>query len=150
MVKIIGLGNMLRGDDGIGPIVVEKMRRKNWDTSLQFIDTGGEAFSILEHLVEEEPIIIIDCAQMGMQPGAIKIFKVNEKNIGFIDKSISLHGFSFGEIYHLAHKMGTVAECTVVGIEPENIDFNCEISENIQNIIPNIMNMVVEEAKKYA
>jgi len=150
MITVIFLGNPLRGDDGIGPAVYQKMKTMNNSGTLRLIESGGDAFGILEYLIDRDPVVIVDCARMGQKPGEIVKFFVNDENLSIIEKNISLHGFGFGEIYRLAKSMGEIVSCTLIGIEPESIEFNQGLSNTVKSRIPKIINMVIEEAKKNA
>jgi hydrogenase maturation protease len=99
-------------------------------------------------LREQEPVIIIDCAKMGRNPGEVVLFNAGEANFGRMDQLISLHGFGLSEIYQMAAAIGPVAPCTIIGIEPEAIEFNTGISHTVEKSIPNILNLVIEEMKK--
>jgi hydrogenase maturation protease len=150
MLKVIGVGNILRGDDGIGPVVIEQLRKEATILPVDLYDAGGDAFFILEHLVASEPVLIVDCAKMGEQPGTVKKMVVNATSLNYIENMISLHGFGFAEVYKLAKKIGPVASCSIIGVEPKSILFNTGLSEEVNNTIPKIISMVVEESKKYA
>ena len=149
MLKVISLGNELRGDDRIGPAVVNELRMMNLPEPMTLIDAGADAFTVLEHLIAEDPMLIIDCARMGKQPGETVKFKVDSSNISTFEKSISLHGFSFGEVFKMAEQFGPTAECTIIGIEPKSIEFGQKFSDEVKQSLPSIINMVIEEAKKY-
>jgi hydrogenase maturation protease len=149
MVKIISLGNELRGDDSIGPAVIEQLNKSDLSVPMNLIDAGTDAFTILDHLIGEDPIIIVDCMKMGAEPGNIKKFNIEEVTIRQIEKSISLHGFGFGEIYDMAKDIGDVAECTLIGIEPKSIDFGEVLSDEVKDSLPFVVKMVIEEANKY-
>jgi hydrogenase maturation protease len=149
MLKVIGLGNMLRGDDGIGPVVVERLRKKAETLPLTLIDVGSDAFALLEHLVASEPILIVDCARMGEIPGTVKKIVVNATSLKYIDERVSLHGFGFAEVFQLAKRIGPVARCSLIGVEPKSIEFNTCLSKEISKTIPKIITMVIEETRKY-
>ncbi len=149
MLKVIGLGNLLRGDDCVGPVVVREIAEGVHAASMQAIDAGADAFILLEHLLGSEPVLIVDCADMGLNPGQFVKFEVTEANLKQLSSSISLHGFSFAEVYQMARKMGRPAPCTVVGVQPKTIDFNSTMSFEVRQNIPLIIDAIVEEAKKY-
>jgi hydrogenase maturation protease len=150
MLKVIGLGNILCGDDGIGPVVIERLQREVKALSVSLYDFGSDAFSILEHLVASEPILIVDCAKMGETPGTVKKIAVNNASLKYVDNMVSLHGIGFAEIFQLAMRIGTVAKCSVIGVEPRSVEFNTGLSQEIKGVIPKIINLVVEETNKYA
>ena len=150
MLKVIGIGNALRGDDAIGPLVIEKLTGDKDSLPVILIDAGSDAFTMLEHLMESDPLLIIDCAKMGKKPGEIKMFNVDEASIAQAAKVISLHGFGFGDVYRMAKGMGEVAPCKIIGVEPKSIAFDTNLSDEVKNSIPKILNLINEEAHNYA
>ena len=64
MLKVIGLGNILRGDDGIGPAIIQNLEQSGNSFQIRPIDAGSDAFTVLDHLLGSEPVLIIDCARM--------------------------------------------------------------------------------------
>lgn len=150
MLNVIGLGNFLKGDDAIGPIVIEKLSNSFNETELNLIDAGADAISVLDYLIGKDPVVIIDCAKMGREPGEVVEFDVTEANISLVYNTFSLHGFSFGDVYKMATQMGPVAPCKIIGVEPKHINFNENLSTEVKASIPKIINIVTMEAKNYA
>ena len=150
MAKIIGLGNRLRGDDAIGPIVIEEIENLEAGRYLQLIDAGADSFTVLEHLLDEEPLVIVDCARMGKSAGEIAVFNGDEDKFNISENAISLHGFSLAETISIAKGTGEpMAEYTIIGIEPESIEFNEPLSTTLKNSLTGIVSTVLMEAKKY-
>jgi hydrogenase maturation protease len=145
MLKVIGIGNMLRGDDAVGPMVIEELLKCK-DLPATLIDAGSDAFTVLEHLIGKDPLLIIDCAKMGKTPGDIVEFDISDGNIAYAEKAVSLHGFGFGDVYKMAKEIGPVAPCKIIGVEPKEIAFDMQISEDVKNSIPKIINLVNKEA----
>ncbi len=150
MLNVIGIGNILRGDDGIGPDIIQRLKNKPLPVPLTLADVGSDAFSLLEYLIGKEPLLIIDCAKMGREPGTVQKFNLNENTVKSIDKTVSLHGMSLGEVYRMAGSLGAVANCTLIGVEPEQIEFGQPLSPAVEKQIPMIINLIIEEAKQYA
>ena len=149
MLKVISLGNELRGDDSIGPAVVNELRTMELPEYVTLINAGADAFTVLEHLIAKEPILIIDCAQMGKSPGDVIKFRVDISNIKLFENSISLHGFSFGEVFKMAEEFGPIPDCSIIGVEPKSVEFGQKLSDEVKQSLPSIINMVIEEAKQY-
>ncbi|NOX89766.1 MAG: hydrogenase maturation protease [Calditrichaeota bacterium] len=150
MSKVIVLGNRLRGDDAIGPVVLDELKKQDIPIPVTLIEAGSDAFTLLEHLNGKEPLIIVDCAQMGAVPGTVKRIGIDLENFNINEQMISLHGFSFSEVLSMARGLGAVAPCTVIGIQPESLNMGDELSAGVRAAIPRILNMIIEEAKKYA
>jgi len=147
-LKIIGLGNHLRGDDSIGLRIIEELRRKNLPPSVILIEAGADAFLVLQHLMEKEPVLIIDCALMGKEPGTVVKFNADEFILKKKLDNISLHEFSLAEVYTMAKKMGPAAPCSIIGIQPSSVEFNTPLSDEVKNNIPLILAAVEEETIK--
>ena len=149
MIKIIGLGNNLRGDDGVGPALINALEKKNLGSDFNLMDVGADAFTVLEHLLEKEPVIIVDCARMGKNPGEIVKIPIDPANLAVADGSISLHGYSLAEVIKIAAKTGPLAPGSIIGVEPEAIEFNTDLSPVVMGKISELVNLVIEEAKQY-
>jgi hydrogenase maturation protease len=150
MLKVIGLGNLLRGDDGIGPVIIQKLEEQNSSDSIKLLDVGSDAFMILDQLLEPDPVLVIDCAKMGKEPGSIIRISTRDKGIIPANIGLSLHGFSLVEIWQMAQEMGSSDDLIIIGVEPKRLNFNSGLSEEVENTIPTIIRMVLKEAKRYA
>jgi len=150
MLKIIALGNELYGDDGIGPAVLDELRNRMGDTYTDLINAGNDAFILLDYLLRADTVIIIDCARMGKKPGEILKFRTSQMIPQWISNLISLHGLSVSDVLALARELGWSADCVIIGVEPKSIVFNTGLSEEISRTVPAIIDLVMEEVKKYA
>ena len=150
MVNLIALGNRLRGDDGIGPIVLQNLAQRKEARHFNLIEAGSDAFAVLEYLNGKQPNIVVDCAEMGAPPGTVKKMRLAENDLGVLNDLISLHGFSFAEIYAMARSLGEIAPTTLVGIQPATIDFGEKLSPQVEQAIPQILELIIQEAKYYA
>ncbi len=150
MLKVIGLGNSLRGDDGIGPLIIQNLLNDENDDPVELCDAGSDPFSILEKLLQPEPVLVIDCARMGLKPGSVR--KISAKDNGFLESKygLSLHGFNLADVWKMAQSMGVENDLIVIGVEPEKMDFNTGLSGTVKKSIPTVIQMVKEEAEKYA
>ena len=148
MLKVLGMGNTLRGDDGIGPHIIDELKKKNLPDSIELVDIGSDAFSIIDHFEKEQPVLVIDCAQMGKEPGEIVKFEVKDENLPILDKAISIHGFGFSDVYKLATNLYKNIQCTIIGVQPKSLEFNTGLSDEVKNKIPLIIKMVMEETNK--
>lgn len=149
MLKVIGIGNTLRGDDGIGPAVIKELKKIKIPDCIQLLDIGSDALSILDHFEKEQRLIIIDCANMDKSPGDVIKFEMKDSNLPILDKAISIHGFGFSEVFNIASNLYKDIKCTVIGIQPKALEFNTGLSEEIKSKIPSIIKMVVKETNKY-
>ncbi len=117
-IAVLGIGNDLRTDDGIGPIVVESLKIDYPDLMIENVGSVPEGFARPLAQFGAERVIMIDAADMRKPPGHIEL--VTKDRIGGI--SISTHSMplSFLMMY-LEQETG--AETILIGIQPESIQF---------------------------
>ncbi|QSR87169.1 hydrogenase maturation protease [Candidatus Methylacidiphilum infernorum] len=72
---IIGFGNMLRKDDGLGPELIQRLMALNPPLPVKLIDYGTAGFSFLNELETENRLIIIDAVSSGSAPGSLFVLE---------------------------------------------------------------------------
>ena len=106
VLTIIGLGNILRGDDGIGPVIIEQLEGEIPPLKTKILDAGSDAFMVLEKLLEPGPVVVIDCAYMGEEPGQVRRIRVKDAGLLLEQFGLSMHGFSLAEVLKMAQSIG--------------------------------------------
>jgi hydrogenase maturation protease len=87
---------------------------------------------------------------MGENPGSVKKLLATETKFLKANVGVSLHGYSLSEIWQIAQSMGVKNNLSVIGVEPNSMEFNSGLSGVVKNSIPIILRMVAEEVKKNA
>jgi hydrogenase maturation protease len=149
MLRVIALGNELYGDDGIGPAVLRQMQSRVRRESVDLIDAANDALILLDYLVKGDPVVLIDCARMGRNPGEVLKFRSGRLQPPWLSGLLSLHGLSIREVLELARELGWSGECVIIGIEPKAVAFNSDLSAEISRNLPAIVDLAMEEINKY-
>lgn len=151
---VIGFGNILMGDEGIGVHIVKKLQMGNARYKMQnveFIDGGTSALDVLLLLKDIDKLVIIDAVKNGGQPGSIYKFQ-NSMILEFQSNKMqetSLHDLNLVDALKIADKLGTIPkEIVFIGVEPKEIEPKMELSEKIRNKIPEIIKTVLCEVKQ--
>ncbi|NOZ04419.1 MAG: hydrogenase maturation protease [FCB group bacterium] len=146
-IKIIAIGNVLYGDDGIGYSILQDLRKRPSFSGIPLINCGVDALSLIDHFSDTEQVIIIDAVKMGMQPGTIKVFETSDVEFTVLSKLFSLHGINLANVLELAELIGAIPDkITIVGVEPEQLqagkglspavaDARTEIIDNLRSLI---------------
>lgn len=71
VVNIVGVGNTLMGDDGVGPAVIERLARCRLPDCARLHDAGLAVSDVLGTLDPADPLIVVDCLRGGGEPGAV-------------------------------------------------------------------------------
>ena len=127
---ILGVGNELKSDDGVGPFIVKNLMAENIESDrLLLINAETVPENFTGKLRKENPshIIIVDACLMGGEPGDVKIVdKYDFANIGISTHSMSLSYF----VKYL--ERDNDFKIIFVGIEPESMDFSEKLTENVE------------------
>lgn len=138
---VIGLGNILLGDDGVGVRVVEWLEAEGGLAGVDLIDAGTSAFDTLDIFLTHERIVLVDALRGGHEPGFIYMLSPKDLANGQ-SFEVSLHDTHVVELARLAERMGARPEVILVGIEPERIRLSLELSPTIVDELPNLMEIV--------
>lgn len=141
---IMGVGNTMKGDDGFGVYVVEKLaeyyNKIGYDINpnnevniindnLVLLNCGVVPENFTDVLKKEKPshILILDAALMGEKPGTLKIVDSEDiAEVGFLTHALPMTII----IKYITHYINT--EILVIGIEPKNLDFGGSLSNEIK------------------
>lgn len=133
---VIGLGNTLRGDDGVGVIVARHLAQKDLPAGIEVIEGAMAGLDLLWSLQENQRLILVDAARMGAEPGEVRVLSGQELGAVSGVRFSSTHGFGVSEVLTLARSLGIEAEVTVVGIEPYDTNLREGLSESVARRLP--------------
>ncbi|MCX7683417.1 MAG: hydrogenase maturation protease [Anaerolineae bacterium] len=144
---IIGLGNPLRGDDGVGLRVVEELRRRGLPEGVVAIEGGNAGLDLLDELEKWERVIIVDAAKLGLEPGKFVRFTAGE--VKFQENGFSSHRAGLGEVLSLAQALGRrLPEIVVFGVQPADMGWREGLSQEVEAAIPALSDAVLAEVKR--
>jgi len=118
---VLGVGNELKSDDGIGPFIIKKLQFENIENKkLILIDGKTVPENFTGKIRKEKPthLIIIDACLMNSNPGDMQIVD----RYDFASIGISTHSMSLSFFVKYLEK-DTDFKITFVGIEPESMDW---------------------------
>jgi hydrogenase maturation protease len=146
-VVVLGLGNPLMGDEGIGVHLIERLAASAAEyPSVDFIDAGTGGLSILHYLDGRRKAIIIDCAFMDEPPGAIRRFTPEEVRSRKVLAHQSLHEADLMRIIAMARQLGQAPEQIVIfGIQPEQVQLGGELSRTLVEKIDEHVSLILRE-----
>jgi hydrogenase maturation protease len=119
----VGVGNVLMGDDGVGPAAIEVLSRRGLGGSSELIDAGLAFGEVLCDLSPDRPLVIIDAARGGGPPGSIYRLGLEElAEGGSMAAAVSLHEVSIVPALRMAALAGRrFADVTLFGVEPQRV-----------------------------
>jgi len=144
---IVGIGNMLCCDEGVGVQVIQQMEFMELPEHIELLDMGTSTMDLISHLEGVKKLIVIDAMKTGGTPGEIYRCKP-EDLMPKEEEPISLHEMGLLEALTMAKQMGMEIDTVIIGVEPQVIDWGLELSAEVKKKIPAIIEAVLEEIKK--
>jgi hydrogenase maturation protease len=141
---VIGLGNPLLSDEGIGVHLIRKLSEHQDKFPLvDFIDAGTGGMNILHLIANRKKAVIIDCAKMGKKPGTIKQFELADVQTIKKMTHFSLHEADILQIIGLSRQLGECPDQIVIfGIEPESLELGQNLSKTLTDKIDLYMDTI--------
>ena len=144
-ILILGAGNLLRKDDGIGSYVVQELEKLNLPEGVKAVDVGTKGLALVDMMREAAKILFVDAVEMGKKAGTVKVFSRKEILIDTDKREVSLHEAGLAQLICLASILGISPELTVVGIQPKDIGWGTDLSPELKKAVPAILDCVLSE-----
>ena len=148
-IGIIGIGNPLRKDDGVGIILLEKLveNKKRLPKNIEFLDGGTSGMGLLHHLARFDIVFLIDAVDFNGTPGELKLFKPEDVASRKYSLSISTHELDFLKIVELSKELKEAPEIFIFGVQPKDTSFGKDLSDELQQNISSIFDGLISELK---
>jgi hydrogenase maturation protease len=147
MKKIIGCGNLLLKDEGIGVHLIEYLKAKELPVDVELIDGACGGFDLLPHIQDAEKVVIVDAIKADGKPGDIYKFTPDDFSTDSFPKT-SLHDITLKDLFQIMKKMGPLPQIVIFGVEPKEMNWGTELTEDIKKLLPRLSELVIEEIKK--
>jgi len=147
---VIGVGNYLMSDDGIGCRIIEKLNDINIDLNFDFEDISNNGMEILSFLKSDiDTILIIDSAYMNKNPGEASIFSIDDIETNKIIIGNNIHE---GDIIYILKKYMSILDNNIpriyfMGIQPYKIEPGFELSNILSKNMSLYLDMVINFMK---
>lgn len=147
VITVIGVGNVLFSDEGVGVRAVECLSEEEMPSSVRLVDGGTAGIDLIYSLEEADFAIIIDCLQADTEPGTIFRIPAEELILTAADSIVSLHDVSLREVLSLCRNLGKLPPTVIYGIQPETTDLGMELSAKVRDVLPRLVNLIKSEIR---
>jgi hydrogenase maturation protease len=134
--SVIGIGNILLGDDGVGVQVARGLAaRYTFPPHVEILDGGTLGLDLIAYVCETERLLVIDAAKTGAPPGTITVFRGGD--VPAVMRSLlSAHEASLCDLLAALTLIGKMPEQFVtVGIEPQVIAPSLDLSPAVRSAL---------------
>jgi hydrogenase maturation protease len=139
---VVGIGNALLRDEGVGCHVVHAMEGISLP-DVKIID-GGTCPDVLQLLEDADKLVIVDAVKGGGTPG--QIYRFHLEDITLEQKPfLSLHDMDLADSLMLMQLWYNIGEAVIIGVEPREINWGLELSPELREKMPQIIDAILSE-----
>lgn len=145
-VLILGMGNILLGDEGVGVRAVEYIEDKALPGNVELLDGGTGGFTLLSEIQKFDHVILIDATLDENPIGTIRVIK--PKFASDYPKAMSTHDIGLKDLIESASIMGNLPTLYLIIVTIKNIQpMDLNLSVEIKNKLPEVYSSVLEVLK---
>jgi hydrogenase maturation protease len=147
-ITVLGIGNMLLKDEGIGVHLVQKLAGIVDNAKVNTIDAGTypDFMALVDTSIEK--LIVVDAVKAGNKPGTTYRLTLDDLDLDSTSP-ISLHEIGVLDSLKFMALFDRVPKSTVIiGIEPKTIDFGLDLSPEVEEKLPELVNLVLKEIEE--
>jgi hydrogenase maturation protease len=145
---ILGLGNLLCTDDGVGPAAAQAIAETRVvPDDVQVLDGGTLGLALLSYLEDAEQAILVDAIDTDAPPGTL--VRLEGDDVGpAVAARLSVHQVGVSDLIEAARWRGRIPPTLVLlGLVPESTELGITLSPRVQAGMPALLNAVVDEAR---
>ena len=141
----MGVGNIYRGDDGVGLRVVRSLREMNTG-DIEILEAAGDCTSLMESWKDAEVVILVDALQSGARAGSISRFCLKSETFPTGLSRHSTHALGIAEIIELARAIDCLPPSLIVyGVEGKNFQAGTELSPEVREAVPRVAKSILKD-----
>ncbi|HET7228544.1 MAG TPA: hydrogenase maturation protease [Longimicrobium sp.] len=146
-VAIVGLGNVLMGDDGLGPHVLRALESAyTFDDGVALLDLGTPGLDLIPHLMDADAAIVVDTVKSAGVPGELRLYG-REQIVGRnLAPRVTPHAPGLQETLLTLDLLGRgPRDVVLVGVVPGPVDLGLGLSPGVEAAVPVAMAAVLAE-----
>jgi hydrogenase maturation protease len=150
-IVVLGVGNVLMSDEGVGVRCVEALEREGrLPSSVRCIDGGTSTHELLEDLEHLDVLVIVDAVASGVAPGTIVRLEGSDIPSAFSNK-LSPHQHGINDLLATLELLGRAPRRVVLyGVEPARIELDLALSPTVAAELPTLAARVLAEVNAIA
>ncbi|MDP3111717.1 MAG: hydrogenase maturation protease [Thermodesulfovibrionales bacterium] len=142
---ILGIGNILRRDDGVGIHAINHLKGIGLPSEIMLLDGGTAGFDLLHYLQGIKKLIVIDAMLTDEKPGTIHILAPEEIKIGN-NSGLPTHHTGLMETIEMASLLWGKIETVIIGIVPKDyLNYGMELTPEVSNAFEHVVDIVKRE-----
>lgn len=147
-IGVIGVGNPLRGDDGIGILLMEELAKRKPE-GIEFIDGGTGGINLIHDLAKFDLVVILDAVDFGGKCGETRIFSVDDVLQDTEEIRFCTHENDLFNVIKISKRLGeSPDEIFIFGVQPKDFSPKMGISQELMQSMDRILEEFYDAIQK--
>jgi hydrogenase maturation protease len=143
-ILIMGVGNVLMGDEGVGVHAVRALEAKDWPLHVRLLDGGTGGFHLLSHVGDCDVLIMIDATLDGRTPGTVSV--IEPRYATDFPKALSAHDIGLKDLVESASLLGMMPRVILVTISVADLQpMQVTMSPAVDASLPRVVDIVRQQ-----
>lgn len=145
-VLVLGVGNALMQDDGVGSAVTNHLRSlPDLPDSLTVIDGGTIGLQLLPQLEDADAVIVVDAAEVDAPPGEIRIFRDRQIDRQLSGKRRTVHEVALLDLFSAATLRDRLpSRRALIAIQPGCTDWGDALTSAVNSAVPDACRAILD------
>lgn len=149
-IAIVGLGNVLMGDDGLGPHVLRALESAyTFDDGVALLDLGTPGLDLIPHLMDADAVIVVDTVKSAGTPGELRLYRRDQLLGRTLAPRVTPHAPGLHETLLTLDLLGRgPREVLLVGVVPGPVELGLGLSAPVKAAVPAALAAVLGEVER--
>lgn len=141
-VLVLGIGNVLLGDEGVGVHAVRRMEKEAWPPHVKLLDGGTGGFHLLSLFQEFDRIVLVDATMDGQPPGTVRL--IRPRFASDYPRTLSAHDIGLKDLVESAALLGLTPDVVLIVVSVKTLPegLNAELSPEVATALPRVAALV--------
>lgn len=150
MTAVVGLGNLVHADDGVGVHLIQRLiGDPRIPSDVLLMDGGTLGLALLPHISGYDRLLVIDAVDVGESPGTV--IRLEGKACESLPGKPSVHQLGFADMMIALRLLGDeTPEVVVLGVQPLSNDWSAELTEPVEKALNQLPDLVIAQLEHWA
>lgn len=146
---VLGLGNLVHADDGVGIHAIERLRiDPRIPSHVVVMDGGVQGLNLLPHISGFQRLLVIDAVNAGQPPGAV--IRLEGPAVDKLPGKPSVHQLGFADLMIALKLLGqSPQEVVVLGVQPESTDWSTELTPRVRSSLDELIARAISQVEAW-
>lgn len=148
-VLVLGIGNLLMGDEGVGVHFARRMETVTLPANVDVLDGGTAGFQLMEAIEQHDYIIMVDATLDGAPAGSIR--EVRPRFAADFPKALSTHDIGLKDLVEGLYLLGKAPDICLYTVAIETVQpLHVGLSPKVEAVLPELIARTMAKLKRYA